>query len=90
MGVSKISDEILEMTGSGLLRKRIRVIISLENNASLDDAVRDLEKSGLEIENAIPGPVPFVSGAILLEKISDIAALHKVKKVELDSEIHAL
>ncbi|UEC43048.1 MAG: hypothetical protein METHAR1v1_1050021 [Methanothrix sp.] len=93
MPESKISVEILEMIQKGSKRaseEKVRVIISLEKGASLEDARRDLAEGGLEIENAVSGPIPFVSGAISIDGVSRVAALPAVKKVEQDSEIHAL
>jgi hypothetical protein len=93
MDESKISDEILEMIKSRSKKspeEKIRVIISLDEGAFLEDAMRDLTKRGLEIDKAVPGPVPFVSGSIPISGVSGIAAIPAVKKVERDSVVYAL
>ena len=93
MPESKISDEISEMIKSKSEtspEEKVRVIISLDEGASLEDAKRDLAKRGLEIENAIPGPIQVVSGSISIKGIFELAASATVKKVERDSEVYAL
>jgi hypothetical protein len=89
---SKISDEIKKLVRRSNISPgtEIRVIISLKDGASLKDAERDLAEKGLKVENAVPGPIPFVSGTISLDKITEAAVVKVVKKVELDSEIRAL
>ena len=89
MQESKISDEISEMI-KGKSDEKVRVIVSLEEGASMEDATRDLAERGLKIENAIPGPIPFISGSISISRVSEVAAVPAVKKVERDSEVHAL
>lgn len=93
MPKSKIDDEIADMIKDKLEKSpdnKVQVIVSLDKNASVEDAKRDLAERGLEIENAIQGPIPFVSGSVSIKDISGLAAVPKVKKVERDSEIHAL
>lgn len=89
MQESKISDEISEMI-KGRSDEKVRVIISLDEGASMEDAKRDLADRGLEIENAIPGPIPFISGSVSISRVSEVAAVPAVKKVERDSEVHTL
>ncbi len=93
MPESKISDDISEMIKSKSKtspEEKVRVLISLDKGASLEEAKRELAKRGLEIENAIPGPIPVVSGSVSMRDVSELAAVQAVKKVERDSEIRAL
>ncbi len=93
MSEPKISDEISEMIKIKSKKspdEKVRVIVSLEEGASVEDARRDLAEKGLEIENAIPGPIPFVSGSVPISRVVEVAAVPAVKKVERDSEVYAL
>ncbi|GEM_PF-4210685 len=89
MQESKISEEISEII-KGRSNAMVRVIVSLDKDTPMEDAKRDLAEMGLEIENAVPGPIPFVSGSISINRVPDVAAIPAVKKVERDSEVHAL
>lgn len=93
MPESKISDDILEMIKNKSeisLNKKVQVIISLDVSASLDNAKSDLAELGLEIENAVPGPIPFISGSILLRRVPGLLAVKAVIKIEHDSKVYAL
>ncbi len=89
----KISNEISEMIKIRPEKspdEKVRVIVSLDEGSSMEDAKRDLAERGLEIKNAIPGPIPFVSGSVPISRVVEVAAVPAVKKVERDSEVHAL
>ena len=56
----------------------------------MEDAKKDLARRGLMIENAVPGPIPFISGTILLGSATELTTVNEVKKIEQDSKVYAL
>lgn len=93
MAEPKISNEILDIIrikSETSPEEKIRVIISLDKSAPLEDAKRGLAACGLEIGNVLPEPVPVIFGSVSLKDISKLGNTAGVKRVELDSEVYAL
>ncbi|HUW68138.1 MAG: hypothetical protein E4G94_04375 [ANME-2 cluster archaeon] len=93
MSELKISDELISMIRDKVETTpddEIGIIISISKGVAMEDIKNELIKNGLRIETMIPGPVQVVSGTISVKKISQLAKVSVVEKIEYDSKVYAL
>jgi len=70
----RIADELSKQVKKSLKanpNQMFKVIINLREDANLEEVIRTLSKSGLEVVSTIPGPVPIVAGIPLSVSIRD-------------------
>ena len=89
----RIADELSKQVKKSLKanpNQMFKVIINLREDANLEEVIRTLSKSGLEVVSTIPGPVPIVAGSVAAKDISQLAQESRVKKIEPDGKTFAV